>query len=178
MKIGIDISQLAYPNTGVAIFLKSLVEKLVDIDKGNEYILFYSSLRGNFKFSIFNFQSNPKNLMIKTFKFPPTFLDIIWNKFHVFPIENLIGPLDIFISSDWIQPPTLKAKRATVLYDLIVYQYPEETHQKIVETQKRRLFWVKNEADLVFCISEATKKDARKILGIEEKKLKVIYPGT
>ena len=33
------------------------------------------------------------------------------------------------------------------------------------------------ESDIVFCISESTKKDAIEILGIEEKRLKVIYPG-
>ena len=54
MKIGIDISQLAYPETGVANYLENLVENLVQVDSENEYILFYSSLRKNFQFSIFN----------------------------------------------------------------------------------------------------------------------------
>ena len=48
------------------------------------------------------------------------------------PIENFIGPVDIFITSDWTEPPTKKAKKATILYDLIVYKYPDETHKKIV----------------------------------------------
>lgn len=33
------------------------------------------------------------------------------------------------------------------------------------------------ETDMILCISEATKKDAMEILGIEEKRLKVVYPG-
>ena len=93
------------------------------------------------------------------------------------PIEWLIGEVDVFISSDWTQPPTVKAKKATILYDLIVYKNPQETAKVIVDTQKRRLEWVKKECDVVLCISEATKKDAMEILGIEEKRLKVIYPG-
>jgi hypothetical protein len=36
---------------------------------------------------------------------------------------------------------------------------------------------VKKESAAILCISEATKKDAEKILGIEEKRLKVVYPG-
>jgi len=176
MKIGIDISQLAFPRTGVANYLAQLVEHLVKIDETNEYILFYSSLRRNFQFSIFNFQSN-KNVSIKRFKFPPTFLDLLWNRLHIVPIEWFIGDVDIFISSDWTEPPTRKAKKATILYDLIVYTFPEETDRKIVTTQKRRLQWVKKESTMVFCISESTKKDAIEVLGIEEKKLAVIYPG-
>ena len=176
MKIGIDISQLAYEKTGVANYLKSFVSSLITLDKENEYILFYSSLRRNFQFSIFNFQSN-SNVTIKQYKFPPTILDLLWNKLHIMPIENLIGDVDVFITSDWTEPPTKRAKKMTILYDLIVYKYPQETADKIVATQKRKLAWVKKESDMILCISEATKKDASEILGINEKQLEVIYPG-
>ena len=177
MKIGIDISQIVYEGTGVAGYLKQLVEELLRIDNRNEYTLFFSSLRRNFQFSIFNFQSKNKNLKIKTFMFPPLLLDLLWNKLHILPIEWLIGDVDIFITSDWTEPPTRKAKKATILYDLTVYKYPKETDRKIVETQKRKLRWVKKESDIIFCISESTKRDAMEILGIEENRLKVIYPG-
>lgn len=176
MKIGIDISQLAYEKTGVANYLENLVDRLLTIDQENEYVLFFSSLRKNFQFSIFNFQSNP-NISIKQFRFPPIVLDLLWNKLHIIPIESLIGDVDVFISSDWTEPPTKKAKKATILYDLIVYKYPEETHQKIIATQKRKLEWVKKECDMIFCISESTKKDAMEILRIDADRLKVLYPG-
>ncbi|MDP2860286.1 MAG: hypothetical protein Q8N98_01070, partial [bacterium] len=45
MKIGIDISQLAYSGTGVATYTQNLVENLLNLDRENEYILFFSSLR-------------------------------------------------------------------------------------------------------------------------------------
>lgn len=175
MRIGIDISQLAYEQTGVANYLSELVNELLSIDKKNKYVLFYSSLRREFK-SPLHILSNP-NVTVKKFKFPPTVLDILWNRLHILPIEDLMGDIDIFISSDWTQPPTRKAKIATILYDMIVYKHPEETDSRIVQTQKRRLKWVKKECDLILCISEATKKDAREILGIDEKRLKIAYPG-
>jgi len=176
MKIGIDISQLAYPKTGVANYLGSLVQHLIEIDKENQYILFYSSLRKNFQFSIFNFQSNP-NVTIKMFKFPPTLLDLLWNKLHILPIEKLIGDVDVFITSDWTEPPARKAKKVTILYDLIVYKYPKETARKIVEVQKRKLRWVRKESERILCISKSTAKDAEEILGIPQNRLTVIYPG-
>src|SRR3990170_6137933 len=148
MKIGIDISQIAYEGTGVANFLSNLVSNLLKFDKKNEYILFYSSLRRNFQFSIFNFQAN-RNFQVKKFKFPPTILDLLWNRLHILPIEWLIGDVDVFLSSDWTQPPTRKAKKVTILYDLLVYKYPQEMHHKIVATQKRRLKWVKKECDKI-----------------------------
>jgi hypothetical protein len=83
----------------------------------------------------------------------------------------------LFITSDWTEPPTIKAKKATILYDLVVYKYPKETAEKIISVQKRKLKWVKKESKMIFCISDSTKKDAMEILGIENKRLKVIYPG-
>lgn len=176
MKIGIDISQLAYKNTGVAKYLRNLVENLLKIDKKNEYILFYSSLRRKIDPEILNLK-NKGNVKIKTFDFPPTAMDILWNKFHIMPIEKFVGDIDLFITSDWTEPPVKSLKKATILYDLIVYTKPEETDKKIVQTQRKKLEWVKKESNIVFCISEATKQDAINILGIDEKKLKVTYPG-
>jgi hypothetical protein len=170
MTIGIDISQLAYPRTGVANYLNNLVQNLIK-DQRNEYILFFSSFRGNLSSS---FESS--NVKIKKFKMPPMFLDLIWNKLHILPIEKFIGPIDLFITSDWTEPPS-KAKKATILYDLVVYKYPQETDKKIINTQKKKLSWVKKETERIFCISDGTAKDAREILGIPENKLTVVYPG-
>ena len=177
MKIGIDISQLAYENTGVANYLESLIESLVEQDSDNEYVLFYSSLRRPIQKSKLKIQKENSKVTIKTFRLPPLLLDLLWNRLHILPIERLIGDVDAFISSDWTQPPTKKAKKVTILYDLIVFKYPEETAKTIVETQKRRLNWVKKEVDAILCISESTKNDAVRILGIDESRLHVAYPG-
>jgi len=181
MRIGIDVSQVAYERTGVSEYLTNLVHNLIEVDKDNEYVLFFSSLRRRIQNSsirlaqdkIQNYNSKVK---IKSFPFPPVLLDLLWNRLHIFPIEWLIGKTDVFITSDWTEPPA-KAKKATILYDLIVYKHPSETDSKIIETQKRKLKWVKKESDIIFCISESSKKDAREILQIPEKRLRVIYPG-
>lgn len=194
MRIGIDISQMAYEKTGVANYLQNLIENLLRIDKENEYILFFSSLRRKFLISNFELlkksQISSPNFKIKTFRLPQTILDFLWNRLHVLPIEWFVGDVDIFITSDWTEPPTIKAKKVTILYDLIALKYPEETHAKtafslknliispnIVVIQKRKLEWVKKESEVIFCISQATKNDAMEILEIEEKRLKVVYPG-
>jgi hypothetical protein len=177
MKIGIDVSQLAFPNTGVANYLQNLVQNLVEIDQKNEYTLFFASLRKEFPISNLEFLKNNPRIRIKQFRLPPTLMDILWNKLHVLQIEKFIGPVDIFITSDWTEPPAKSARKATILYDLIVYKYPKETARKIVEVQKRKLKWAKKESSMFFCISEATRKDAEEILGIEKNRLSVATPG-
>lgn len=173
MKIGIDISQLAYENTGVSNYLSNLIKNLIAIDKKNQYILFYSSLRKNLSVDL----SSNENVTVKKFKIPPSLLDLMWNKLHILPIENFIGPVDVFITSDWTEPPVIRAKKVTILYDLIVYKYPNETHKKIIEVQKRKLKWVKKETSKIFCISNSTLEDAKEILGIDSKRLSITYPG-
>jgi len=177
VRIGIDISQIAYENTGVANFTTKLVLGLLTIDQKNEYVFFFSSLRRKLNPDIISRLKVYKNLTIKFYSLPPSLLDIFWNRLHILPIERFIGDIDIFISSDWTQPPAKKAKMMTILYDVIVYAYPNETDQSIVATQKRRLKWVKQECEAVICISKASKNDAIKYLGIPDNKLYVVYPG-
>lgn len=177
MRIGIDISQIVY-ETGVSNFILQLIDHMVKDDTNNTYILFASSLRQqSMFFQLRKKYKAQKNVVFKIYPLPPLLLDIIWNVLHIFPIEWFVGPLDIFVSSDWTQPPTTHAKRATILYDVIVYQYPQETAKRIVEVQKRRLNWVRKEVEKIICISESTKKDAEKILGINSSRLAVVYPG-
>lgn len=175
MRIGIDISQLAYPNTGVANYLGNLVRAMIASSGKIEFVLFFSSMRRDLPSDISELES--EHVKIRRFRMPPIMLDFMWNRLHVAPIEWFVGDVDIFITSDWTEPPTKKANKATVLYDLIVYKHPEETDNKIVRTQKLKLGWVKKESNIVFCISESTKKDAKEILGIKEDNLKVVYPG-
>jgi len=135
VKIGIDISQMAYEGSGVANLLSKLIENLLNTDKENEYILFFSSMRKTVQNSKFKIQKHNSKVKIKEFKFPPILLDFIWNRLHIFPIEWLIGDVDVFITSDWTEPPVRSAKKATILYDLTVYKCPMETDKKIVETK-------------------------------------------
>ena len=145
------------------------------VDRQNKYVFFFSSLRRKTQNSKLKTQNY--NLKLKAFRIPPMFLDFFWNRWHIFPIEWFIGPIDVFLSSDWTQPPTIKAKKVTTIHDLSVFKFPLEHHPRIVGTQKRRLNWVKKECDLIICDSQATKKEAMEILGIEEKRLRVVYPG-
>lgn len=178
MKIAIDISQIAYPGTGVANAVSNLVRNLISLDRKNQYILFGISLRK--LESLYNFYHEVReigsNVCAKFFPIPQTVGNFLWNRLHVPDIEMLIGQIDIFHSSDWIQPPT-KAKKLTKVHDLTVYKYPEYSHPYIIQTQKRRLAWVKRECDIITVNSQATKKDLITILKIDPSKIVVTYPG-
>src|SRR3989338_2882924 len=187
MRICVDISQVAHHGTGVARYTTNLIESICQYDTENNYTFFFSSLRKTVPSDIEALIKKKHRLV--SIMLPPTLMDLLWNRAHVVPIEAFVGPQDLVISSDWTQPPT-KAKKITVVHDLIAYRYPDELHPKtefksatltispnIVETQKIRLNWVKKESDVVLADSLSTKDDLIKFLGIEKDRIRVVYPA-
>jgi len=160
----------------VANYTKSLVEHLLEIDRENEYVLFFTSFRQRLDSLSIN-ELTSSRVEVKQFKIPQTLLEFLWNRLHIFPIEWFIGPVDVFLSSDWTQPPTIKAKKVTTVHDLTPLKFPKEMHPKITAVHKRRMNWVKKECDLIMADSKATKKDLVEIIGVPEKKIRVIYLG-
>lgn len=179
MRIGIDISQIVYEGTGVATYTRSLVEAMVKAASKDEFFLFGSSFRNRKPIKEFVKNLRAKNVKGCVSFLPPKFLEFLWNGVHVLPVEFFTGPVDVFHSSDWLEPPTQKAKRVTTVHDLAVFKYPETFQVRgghdIVKNQKRRLHFVKHYSDLIIAVSETTKKDMVEILKIPEKKIKVIY---
>ena len=165
MKVGFDISQLAYKG-GVVTYTKNLTEELSKISE-LEMIFFYSSMRRPYRGALKN---------VKRFHLPSTALEIIFNKFRKIPIEKFIGSVDIFHSSDWVQPKT-NAKKVTTYHDVVPLKYPQWSHPKVVSVHKRRLELVEKEIDMVIAVSESTKKDLLEISKIPEEKITVIYEG-
>lgn len=179
MKIAVDVSQLVYQGTGIATYTSRLIDNLLKIDSRNDFVLFGSSLRQRQILSdlISGWQQH-HHVIAKLYPFPPLFLETLWNRLHVLPIDRLIGKVDVFHSSDWLQPPTSAAKVTTV-HDLIVYRFPESFSSRgghdIVANQKNRLRWVKKECALIMADSKATRQDLIDYLGIEPRRIKVIY---
>ena len=176
MRIGIDISQIVYEGTGVSAYVRKIVSTLVTKDTKNEYILFGASLRRRDVFTMFA-TSLGRKVRLVTVLIPPTVLDVLWNRWHILPIEWFVGPIDVFWSSDWTQPPLIRAKGVTTIHDLSFLRYPETFAKIIRDTQKRRLLRATNVCQAFFCDSEATKNDAHALLGIAKNKLRVAYPG-
>lgn len=179
MRIGIDISQIVYEGTGVGRYVRELVKTVLNLDKRNRYVLFGSSLRQRQKFREFykTLNADSQNVSMVILPIPPTILELIWNKLHIIPIEWFIGTVDVFWSSDWTQPPLLKAKGITTVHDLSFFKFPESFAGKIIEVQKRRLKLIKKECKIILCDSETTKLDIQKEMGIEPSRLRVVYPG-
>lgn len=176
MKIAIDISQIVY-DTGVSNYTKNLVTNLLKIDKHNNYLLFGTSLRQIGKLTKFT-KSLPENkkLEFKILPIPISVARLFFGKFRIFTVNKFLGDVDVFHSSDWIEPRVApQTKKVTTVHDMIVYLFPSSTHPKIASAAKERLNLVKKESDVIFADSKTTKEDLIKFLEIPEEKIEVIY---
>lgn len=163
MIVGFDISQIAHRG-GVGVYTQYLAEEF-SRQVNLEPVFFYSSLRKPYNGNLPN---------VKAYRFPPTLFEVVFNTLRILPIESFIGKVDIFHSSDWIQPPT-RAKKVTTYHDVVPLKYPQWSYPKIVAVHKRRLKLVEKEIDMVIAVSEATKKDLLEVSSLPEQKIKVVY---
>src|SRR3990172_6113774 len=111
IRVGMDISQVAHTG-GVRTYTQNLaseLSKLPDL----EMTYFYSSLRIPYRGKLKN---------VKSYRLPPTLFEMLFNRWRNVSIEKFLGPLDVFHSSDWVQPPA-KAKKITTYHDVIPLKY-------------------------------------------------------
>jgi glycosyltransferase involved in cell wall biosynthesis len=179
MRIGIDVSQVVYEGTGVARYVKNIVTAVVKESKEHEIVLFGGAIRQADRLNDFIVEMHRLNPRVTgiILSLSPRFLDFLWNRLHVLPVERITGPLDVFWSSDWTQPPLIKAAGVTTIHDLSVLLFPESFDHSIVAVQRRRLKKAVKECSVFLCDSEATSKDAYKLLGIPKERLVTVYPG-
>lgn len=174
MIIGIDVSSVCY-QTGVSNYTLNLVRNLIKIDSKNQYKLFFSSLRQPLPQDI-EVLSRHQNVSIYQYRLPPTLLQILWNQLRIFPIEFFIGKCDIFHTSDWTQPPTLKAKTIATIHDLTPFLYPQWHHPKVIKAHKNKMYWASKKCFRFICVSQNTQKDLIKLFpGIKIDQTSVIY---
>lgn len=165
MKVGLDISQIIHPG-GVANYTKNLALELQK-NKNLDTVFFFSAFRQSYKGGLKN---------VKQFKLPPSLFEVLFNRIRNVPIEKFIGPVDIFHSSDWVQPPA-KAKKVTTYHDAIALKYPQWSHPKIVAVNKRRIKLVENEIDKVIAVSNSTRNDLLEVSKLKPSQVEVVYEG-
>jgi glycosyltransferase involved in cell wall biosynthesis len=178
MIIGVDVTMLVYAGSGVANYTFNLVKALLEIDKKNEYRLFYSSFR------------RPKNFYyldvleklggkVYAFRFPPSLLQVWWSKFSIIPVEWFIGKVDVYFSSDFLRPPLLKGtKGVTTVHDLTWKIFPQYHELRIIKAHAIKLKKTIEHRDIVLTDSLSTKRDISKYFPeINKEKIHVVYPG-
>lgn len=178
-RIGIDISVLNdRQRTGIGVYTYNLIKALLSQNKKDKFILFGFATLETFNYlRDIEFKNYP-NVELKIYKMPARFFRIfflLWQKLNWPPIENLIGPVDIFHSFNWYLPPQKYGKAVATVFDMTPLLFPKYHLPKTIQLDKVRVNRIKKYADLVITISQNSRRDFVKFS--PKSNVKVVYPG-
>lgn len=178
MRIGIDIRCLNDGKiTGVEEYTMNILERLFELDKKNQYILFLNSFHdSHFNPKIF---SQFKNVSVRQFHYPNKLLNFCFWYLGWPHVDKMLGGVDIFFMPNINFIALSKdVKLVLTIHDLSYEIFPETF------SIKRRLWHnilnprkLCRRADRIIAVSDSSKKDIMGHWKINEEKIIRIYNG-
>lgn len=180
MKIGIDARTILNPEKGEAIgvghYTYQLIRHLLEIDKENEYVLF------------FDFRVREKdvkkfagpNVKIKFYPFSD------YKKYLPGAYNEILGTatlmrenLDVVHSTSPMSriPVGYRGKTIVTVHDLAVYKVPDVFPRTKRANMRMKINLMIGKADKIIAVSESTKKDIENIFKYPAEKINVINVG-
>lgn len=158
MNIAFDMafSKTGSNKRGIGRYSNNMIHSIMNIKKGNQYF-FFSPENVHSKYDL--------KIRIQQF--------IGYYKIDLFHITS---PFDYLfeMEKEWFGP----TKVAVTLYDVIPLVFPDKYLPSIFqELRYKRILDFIQTCDVIFAISETTKQDAVKYVGIDKNKMKVISGG-
>lgn len=163
MRIGIDARILGYRRAGIGQYILQLIEHLARLERDTEFVLLQSRKDGNEYVDQANFHRH-----------------MLWTPSHhrfepwVLPLETIGLGLDLLHSPDFI-PPFIRPYRSVItVHDLGFLLFPHFVpadaahHYGKIDQAVRR-------TDHIIAVSQSTKRDIVKLLGVPEHKITVIH---
>lgn len=174
MKIAVDLRSLSSGYvSGVENYILNILDNMLKLDKTNEYLLFHNAfnrqLLGDFQFL---------NSRIVSTRYPNKLLNIGF-KFGVVSMENLLGEFDVL----FLPNPNQFCLQSRVRLVVTAHDLSPLTTPEFYDL-KRRLWHrflnfrkIFERADAIAAVSDYTRQDLVRLLGIDSGKIKTIYPG-
>ncbi|XLQ20071.1 MAG: glycosyltransferase family 4 protein [Candidatus Moraniibacteriota bacterium] len=178
MRIGIDVRCFARgKNTGIEEYSKKALTAIFELDRNNEYILFFNAWK-NVDID-FSWATKYENVTVKKYAIPNKLLNLsMW--FLNYPrLDKLCGGVDRFFMPN----SNFYAVSCSVPLFLTIHDLSFE-HFETTFSWKRS-FWhffvnsrlIASCAEHIFVVSEATKVDVCQTYGIDKKKVSVTLNG-
>lgn len=180
MRIGIDARTILNPEKGDAIgvghYTYQLIRHLLEIDKENEYVLFFDFRVREKDIKKFS-QANVK---IKFYPFSDykKYLPGIYNEILGSAILSK-EKLDLIHTTSHASriPVSYNGKTIVTIHDLAVYKL-EDVFPKLFQAKNKALISLMvNKAEKVIAVSQSIKNDLQSILKCPADKIRVIYSG-
>jgi glycosyltransferase involved in cell wall biosynthesis len=172
MRIGIDYTAAVRQQAGIGRYARSLVRALAQLDASNQYRLFVAGGGDD------GLGAWPPNFVSRPVPLSDRWLHIAWQRLRLpLPVQLVTGPLDLFHSPDFVLPPLGRAPAILTVHDLSFLRVPEcfvPEFRAYLEKAVRRAV---GRAAHILADSASTRHDLISLLGVEEGRVSVLYPG-
>jgi glycosyltransferase involved in cell wall biosynthesis len=173
MRVAIDVSSLLKPPTGVGIYTGNLVEGLLELSGGPEYLLWANALRGG----LHREGWPPGGARYVRTRIPGKVLLRWWARCSWPPLELLAGSFDLFHSPNFFFHRVRRGRRIATIHDLFFLREPSLTERYGGQYWRRVLPARAGELDAVIAVSRSTAADVEELLGIPSSRIVVIGEG-
>ena len=163
MRIGIDARLVYYHKAGIGQYILRLTQALAQIDSDDDYVLFASR------------KDNTRIVTQANFK-----RERLWTPSHhrferqALSLELLPYALDVLHSPDFIPPTRTRFPSVITVHDLAFLLYP-----RFLTRDSARYYGqvdvAARQVDHIIAVSESTKRDLIRLLGVPEDRVSVIY---
>ena len=125
MKVGFDATPLLGPRTGIGTYTERLVEALARIGPTDlELVATPFSRRGTDSLG----DRLPPHIRVAGRRLPARLLRSLWTRTAWPPVEVLSGPVDVFHGTNFVSPPTRRARAVVTIHDLAYLHLPDTVH--------------------------------------------------
>jgi glycosyltransferase involved in cell wall biosynthesis len=163
MRVGIDARLVYYHQAGISRYCLQLIRALAEIDKQDQFVIL-SSRRDHRQFvTQENFGSRS-----------------LWTPSHhrleqwLLSAELRFTPLDVLHSPDFIPPFRRRCRSIITIHDLTFLLYPQFLTKGSARYYGQIDQAVRN-TDHIIAVSESTRRDIVRLLGVPEQNITVIY---
>lgn len=103
---------------------------------------------------------------------------LLWQRAGVpLPLNVFCGRADVFHAPDFLLPPIRAGRRIVTVHDLSYLVHPDLAHPAVYRYLEKTVPRSVARADRVIAVSEATKRDVVRLLGVPEDRVDVIPEG-
>jgi glycosyltransferase involved in cell wall biosynthesis len=173
MRICVNASPAVHHIAGLGRYTQELMAALMAVDHENEYVAFYNRpAEAQVDPPLDRLPHLTTNLPTKPWR-----LSALLAHLTRFPQDRLFPGVDLFHATDHLLPRLARVKSVFTLQDLTFLVCPQ-TNQPLNRWFRTLMIpRFLQAADAVIAASQCTKKDAVRLCGLDEAKIKVIYHG-
>ena len=173
MRICVDASPAVHHRAGFGRYAQELIGALLAVDQNNQYVAFYNQpAEAQVDPPLDRIPHLTTNLSAKPWRMSALVAHVAR-----IPQERLFPDVDIFHATDNVLPRFLRVRSVFALQDLTFRLYPD-THKPLNRWYLAMMMpRFLEAADAVVAISECTKKDAVRLYGLDEARIRVIHAG-